>query len=143
MAVSRIDGSIDEETFWKMQRSKILDHAIVGYCTIGFRSGLFAKKLKEEGFKDVYNGEGVVLWTHDPLAEPLVRYSDDGKKKPVKEVHVYGKDWDLAKDEYKTEKFSSVASVTSGMFGTVRSIVSRMWKHTPSKTDEKNKGSEN
>jgi rhodanese-related sulfurtransferase len=38
---------------------------LVPYCTIGYRSGTYAEKLKARGYKDVRNGEGVVMWTHD------------------------------------------------------------------------------
>mmetsp|Transcript_24226 Transcript_24226/g.38914 ORF Transcript_24226/g.38914 Transcript_24226/m.38914 type:complete len:172 (+) Transcript_24226:55-570(+) len=103
--VSQLQGSIDEEQFWGLDEKSIGDRPIVAYCTIGFRSGLFAQKLKKQGFPHVYNSEGVVLWTHDPKAEPLIRIvtlHDEGKSKhiPVKEVHVYGNEWDLADDRF-------------------------------------------
>jgi len=43
--VSRFPKSIDEEEFWK-NKKLYKDAHVVSYCTIGFRSGVFAQKLK-------------------------------------------------------------------------------------------------
>mmetsp|Transcript_10591 Transcript_10591/g.25890 ORF Transcript_10591/g.25890 Transcript_10591/m.25890 type:complete len:182 (+) Transcript_10591:134-679(+) len=127
--VSRISGSIDEDEFWKMDvKSMQKDTHVVGYCTIGFRSGMFAQKVKNKGIENVYNSEGVVLWTHDRKTEPLIRRDERGNEQPTKEVHVYGSDWDLADEGYKTFKFSTFENVTVGVAGTIGSTLRRWFQ---------------
>ncbi|CAM9115724.1 unnamed protein product [Ascophyllum nodosum] len=48
--------SREEENKWDV---------VVPYCTVGYRSGLYAKKLLDLGYPAVRNSEGVLLWTHD------------------------------------------------------------------------------
>mmetsp|Transcript_38764 Transcript_38764/g.74464 ORF Transcript_38764/g.74464 Transcript_38764/m.74464 type:complete len:189 (-) Transcript_38764:100-666(-) len=124
--VSRFPKSIDEEEFWK-NKDSYKDSHVVSYCTIGFRSGVFAQKLKKLGYPHVYNGEGVVLWTYDEATQ-LVHREKDGSEVPVKKVHVYGNEWDLAADSYETVKFSSTDSVTTGFVGTVSTMLKRLWR---------------
>ncbi|GAB5363515.1 hypothetical protein AAMO2058_000889700 [Amorphochlora amoebiformis] len=121
--VSFIPGSIDEEKFWTMDLKALKNTHIVSYCTIGFRSGLFAQKLKNKGLEHVYNSEGIVLWTHDSEVK-LIHKNKNGKEEPAKKVHVYGASWDLASNKYETVKFSGLG----GVGGTLYGIYSRMWR---------------
>ncbi|MCB9664606.1 MAG: rhodanese-like domain-containing protein [Alphaproteobacteria bacterium] len=67
---------------------------VVAYCTIGYRSGQWAKEQREKGL-DVRNLAGSVLaWTH--AGGPLVH---DGE--PTRKVHVYGATWNLARSDYE------------------------------------------
>jgi sodium/bile acid cotransporter 7 len=67
---------------------------IVAYCTLGFRSGKFAAKLRGEGF-DAYNLRGAILaWTH--AGQPLVDAEGETRR-----VHVYGRKWNLVASEYE------------------------------------------
>ncbi|NIA14534.1 MAG: hypothetical protein GWP08_10675 [Nitrospiraceae bacterium] len=69
---------------------------IVAYCTIGYRSGRYAAKLRKEGF-DVHNLRGGILaWVHADGAL-------ENESGATKRVHVYGRDWDLAPEDYETE----------------------------------------
>jgi hypothetical protein len=78
---------------------------VVCYCTIGFRSGKFAKTLRGLQRRDgkpvhVYNLEGSVLgWVHEGL--PVV----DSTGKPAQRLHVYGSKWDLAPRALETVRF--------------------------------------
>ena len=82
---------------------------VVPYCTIGYRSGVFAQKLidsklhlHEQGV-EVKNGQGVVVWSYcDELQ--LVR-REDGVELPTLELHTYGSPWDLAHPRYKPTHF--------------------------------------
>ncbi len=62
---------------------------VLVYCTVGARSQEIGKKLKEEGFKHVYNlYGGIIQWSNDEL--PLFK-----DKKPTDEVHTYSKSWGI------------------------------------------------
>ncbi len=91
--VSRIPGAMDHQDFEK-SIADYSDSTIVAYCTIGYRSGLYTEALIERGF-DAKNLEGgIVAWTH--VDGPLSNQWGD-----TKEVHVYGRKWDLVADGYQ------------------------------------------
>ena len=90
--VSWIPGSIDKETF-EAHPEQYRDRPVVTYCTIGARSGVYAKKLQNDGW-DVRNLHGsLLLWTHAGL--PL-----ENAEGPTKTVHTYGKQWALVAEGY-------------------------------------------
>jgi rhodanese-related sulfurtransferase len=65
------------------------DQKIVVYCSIGARSQDIGKKLKAEGFKEVYNLYGGIFhWVNEE--KPV--FSD---KLPTKKIHVYSKTWGI------------------------------------------------
>ncbi|EFJ52677.1 hypothetical protein VOLCADRAFT_85899 [Volvox carteri f. nagariensis] len=67
-----------------------------GRSTAGYRSGLFADKLRRKHGLEAYNLRGSILaWTQAgyPLADPR-----DGK--PTDRVHVFSKDWSLQGEGY-------------------------------------------
>ena len=91
-AVSMIPGAITQREF-EDRRESFRDETIVTYCTAGYRSGLYAKKLQKKGW-DVLNLEGSLLsWTH--AGGPL----EDGEG-PTKRIHVYSADWSLEASGY-------------------------------------------
>ena len=98
---------------------------VVPYCTVGFRSGLYAKDLLEQhGLQNVRNGEGVIMWTFDGngLVQPAPATAPEALGRSVtddavvseqaalqnvtKRVHVFGKPWDMAAEGYTTEYFT-------------------------------------
>lgn len=89
--VSVIAGAISQDEFERADKrtqydpNALLNATIVPYCTIGFRSGLYARKLKALGYANVKNGEGIVMWTHD-VGNGLV----DPEGAETRRVHVYG-----------------------------------------------------
>jgi rhodanese-related sulfurtransferase len=92
-AVSMIPGAITRDEF-DADRARYAGSRVVAYCTIGARSGEFAAELHEQGWK-VRNLEGSILaWTH--VGGDLV-----GPDGPTNRVHVYGRRWNLAADEYE------------------------------------------
>ncbi len=65
------------------------DRAIVTYCSVGYRSGAFAKKLRAAGFTNVVNLEGSIFrWANE--GRQVVR--DGGS---VDKVHPYNGTWGL------------------------------------------------
>ena len=65
------------------------DRPIVTYCSVGYRSGAFAKKLGDAGFTNVLNLEGSIFrWANE--GRQVVR---DGRT--AVEVHPYNGTWGL------------------------------------------------
>jgi sodium/bile acid cotransporter 7 len=92
MEVSMIPGAIDVRTFQQSAQS-YRETIVVPYCTAGYRSGLFTQELQKSGW-DVRNLEGSILaWTLAGL--PL-----ENTEGPTKRIHVYGRTWDLAAEEF-------------------------------------------
>jgi len=64
------------------------DALIIVYCTIGARSELIGEKLKKDGFKNVYNlYGGLVYWKNQGYTVV------DSNGKATKNIHVYSKEW--------------------------------------------------
>ena len=74
------------------------DRPIVTYCSVGYRSGAFAKKLGDAGFTNVANLEGSIFrWANE--GRPVVR----GGRKADK-VHPYNGTWGLLlKRQYRAD----------------------------------------
>ncbi len=91
--VSMIPGAITGEEFLSNVEDYNDDSIVIAYCTIGSRSGLFAKRLQG---KKVYNLRGGVLaWAH--AGKTFI----DSQGKQTIRVHVYGPQWDLLPEGYK------------------------------------------
>ena len=92
--VSMISGAISKNEFEKNIK-KYEDKIIVVYCTIGYRSAKYIKKLKKKNVL-AYNLEGSILgWVHEAL--PVVNPT----KEEVKRVHVYGRSWNVLPKDYE------------------------------------------
>jgi len=91
--VSMLPGAITAREF-EENIERYRDKTIVVYCTIGSRSGHYARDLVEEGLI-AYNLRGSILaWIH--AGQKLV---SDGKE--TRRVHVYGRRWNLAPEGYE------------------------------------------
>ncbi len=92
-AVSMIEGAITAAQF-DGHRESHQGTTVVTYCTMGYRSGMFARRLVEQGWK-AFNLEGAILgWTH--AGGELV--NADG---PTMRVHVYSRKLDLLPEGYE------------------------------------------
>ncbi len=92
-AVSMIPGAISRQEFQR-RRQEFDGRTVVTYCTIGYRSGLVTQELRQQGW-DAYNLEGSILaWTH--AGQVL-----ESEGSETRRVHVYGRKWDLAADDYE------------------------------------------
>lgn len=92
--ISMIPEAITLEDFNK-RRDSFKDRNIIVYCTIGYRSGLYTKKLVSKGFSAYNLKGGVLLWSHakrDFVKNGVV----------TQKVHVYGKQWDLLQASYQS-----------------------------------------
>ena len=117
MEVSVLPGAIGADEFERRCRSSPEEYhgaICIPYCTIGFRSGLYCRRLLAGEFglpaPDVRNGEGVVLWSFD------VGTFEGG----ARALHVYGSEWDVAAAGFKTVRFGARGHLA----GALRMIVS-------------------
>ncbi len=87
--VSMIPGAVSEKQFLRdLEQHK--DRLVIGYCTISYRSGEFARKLRAEHGITMYNLRGGLLaWVHD--GGDIV-----DQKGKTRRIHVYGRKWNLA-----------------------------------------------
>ena len=93
-AVSTIPGAITVEEF-ERDHNDGRDVSVVTYCTIGYRSGLFADRLRQRGVTVLNLSGGILAWSHadGQLVTPA--------GEPTKRVHVYGRRWNLLPPEYE------------------------------------------
>lgn len=92
-AISTLPGAVPAEAV-QADPDAFRGRTLVAYCTIGLRSGRWAKARRAEGL-EVLDLEGSLLgWTH--AGGPLV-----GPDGPTRRVHVYGAPWDLARTDYE------------------------------------------
>jgi sodium/bile acid cotransporter 7 len=86
--VSMIPGAVTDVHFLE-NVEKYKDDILIGYCTISYRSGELAKKLREERGITMYNLRGGLLaWAHD--GGKVVDQQGE-----TKGIHVYERKWNL------------------------------------------------
>ena len=87
--VSIIPGAITQAEFEKAKH-KHRGKAVIAYCTVGYRSGIYAKKLQQNGWK-AWNYKGSILdWCKNQL--PVKTPSGQTTKR----VHTYNSSYALA-----------------------------------------------
>ncbi len=91
--VSMLPGAVTEKEFLK-NPERYGDKVIVGYCTISYRSGKLAEKLKARGIAMLNLEGGLLAWVH---AGGKV-YDRNGE---THRIHVYGRKWDLGPKDYE------------------------------------------
>lgn len=100
--------------------NKAKPEKIVFYCTIGYRSGVEAKKF-QEAYPELnfYSLDGIVPYTHAAKADdlPLVQRRNNGKENTAtKRVHVFGSAWsNFANPEFDVVVFSKTKFLVEGM----------------------------
>ena len=87
-------GTISKKRF-EESRDAYRNFEIVPYCTIGYRSGVYAQGLQKSGFKTRNLKGSVLSWAH--AGGKFV----DSKGKATKRVHVYGEKWNLLPEGYE------------------------------------------
>lgn len=116
--VSVLPGNVVLKEDFDKDTKAYTDKNIVTYCTVGIRSGKYAQQLIDQGFPHVYNLKGsIVAWSQEGY--PLVK--NDGKQTPTKQVHTFGKTWDLVGDGYESIQFGAV----QGSVELARSVLPR------------------
>ncbi len=93
-AVSMIQGAITVEEY-KANKDKYSGKTLITYCTIGYRSGIYADEHKNDGkIKNLFAAS--LGWAHAGFP-----FYKDGQE--TKKIHVYGVNWDLLPDGYEAD----------------------------------------
>lgn len=92
-AVSMLPGAVTEKQFSK-DPSAYRGPTLIAYCTISYRSGKLAQKLRAQGLTVLNLEGGLLAWVH---AGGTV-YDKNGE---TKRIHVYGRKWNLAPKDYE------------------------------------------
>lgn len=93
MTVSMLPGAITKEEF-ERNIKQYQNKMIVAYCTIGYRSGKYARSKQLQDI-NILNLEGSLLaWSH--VQGNLV--NDLGA---TKQVHIFNRQWQLTADDYQ------------------------------------------
>ena len=109
-SVSMIEGAMTPTEFEEqLTNDSIENKRVLVYCTIGYRSGMEARRLQRKyRTLQIYNSDGIVAYTHAQQKEdaeaapPLV---DPATGKPTHNVHTFGSMWDFADRDYQTKHF--------------------------------------
>ena len=125
--VSIIPTAIRKEVFEKT-KDQYKNHTVVAYCTIGYRSGLYVKKLRDDGCCEEVGGakalnlRGSILdWSLEGY--PLV---DEKTGRETKRVHVYGETWNLVGDGYQAEWHKKPLAIVA-VWDYLKGVLSRLW----------------
>lgn len=110
--VSMLPTAITKEEFLLLKPQLAKNTRIVPYCTIGHRSGVFGTQLLEEGFQSVFNGEGIVLWSHYESCR-LVTGPD---KAPTNRVHTFGTQWDKVPHNIEAVQFGYASLIKAVIY---------------------------
>ncbi len=95
--VSMIPGAITLKEFEKrFDENRLGDTLYIAYCTVGYRSGLFAEKYRAKRVNVMNLRGGVLAWAqaHRPF------WDESGKE--TLRLHVYDKPWDFVPPEYES-----------------------------------------
>ena len=99
MKVSMLPAAITKKAYLR-EPERYRDAVVVAYCTISYRSGVFARNMADKGFT-VYNLKGGILaWT----LEGGSVYDPQGRK--TRRIHVFAERWNYAPRGYRTETFN-------------------------------------
>lgn len=106
--VSRLPGpsTLTQQEFEARGPEAFVGKRIVCYCTVGYRSGQYAKQLRRRHGLDARNLRGSILaWTHGghPLVEPPGPDGEAGRE--TRRVHVYSREWALQAPGYEAVVF--------------------------------------
>ena len=146
--VSVIEGAITKEEFSQRAHEIPQNAQVVLYCTIGYRSGLEARRLKikyPEFQTRIKSLDGIVSYTH-ALGETLNtrKYQNEkSEKEPpsaaprkichpqtgqsTKKVHTFGGVWGLVDDEYFESTHFSIPELLLRLMQVSGSVVSCVW----------------
>lgn len=80
-AVSMIAGAITAEEFDRTQET-YEGSTVVAYCTVGHRSGMYARELVERGWNALNLRGAILAWTH--VGGPL-----EDENGPTHRVHIW------------------------------------------------------
>ena len=99
MAVSTLPDAVSQQDFLN-HRDRYTGKSVITYCTISYRSGVFARDLAAQGITVINLQGGILAW----ILEGGTVYDAHGQ--PIRRVHVYGEKWNYAAEGYESVTFS-------------------------------------
>ena len=101
--VSRMAQSLSIVEFEEKYKGDRIERPVVVYCTIGARSGKYARSIS--GRCRAYNSTGIVPFSfaEEANAGPLALVDADGR--PATKIHVFARPWDLASERFEAVMF--------------------------------------
>ena len=99
MAISMLPGAITKKQFLE-NPDNFRDKTVVTYCTISYRSGVFARDMAAKDIPIINLSGGILAWIHEggKVYDPQGRVTN--------RVHVFGNRWNYAPDRYEAVTFS-------------------------------------
>jgi len=94
IAVSYIPGAITVAEY-ENNLARYQDATVIAYCTIGYRSGLYAEKLQQQGIEALNLAGSLLSWSH--VGGRLTNGTKDTRK-----IHVFGRQWQLTSSAYES-----------------------------------------
>ncbi|MCP9883739.1 rhodanese-like domain-containing protein [Synechococcus sp. ATX 2A4] len=91
--VSMLPGAITKEEF-ERNSTRYRSWVVVPYCTIGVRSGIYTKTLRDQGFEAQNLAGSALAWAHAGLP-----FEADGQA--TRRVHVFNAGWNLLPRGYE------------------------------------------
>jgi sodium/bile acid cotransporter 7 len=98
VSVSKLPNAITSEEFLK-DPNKHKNAIIVAYCTISYRSGVFAEEMEKKGIKINNLAGGLLAW----VLEGGKIFDTQGE---TKRIHVYGQKWSYLPKGYEMVMFN-------------------------------------
>ena len=116
--VARLPRSVSRCYFENADAASLCGVKIVVICTVGRRSGSYARQLVMRGCENVFNSQGIVAYSHHHLARgagPHALVDEEGR--PATRLHVYARPWDLGSERFESVRFGLVGAARAAMFG--------------------------
>ena len=92
--VSVIPGSISAKEF-EADPSRFASKLLVAYCTAGYRSGVYAQRMQQQGIQINSLHGGILAWCQHQ--QPLQTLDGHATYR----VHVHGRRWNLVEPPYE------------------------------------------
>jgi sodium/bile acid cotransporter 7 len=109
--VSTLDGAVSLQEFEQQASLFPPETKVVTYCTIGYRSGMEARRLQSQYALEgrISSLDGIVAYTH-----ALARNKENDKAPKVvdrmghetRNIHTFGKSWNCVDTDYEAQHFS-------------------------------------
>lgn len=111
--ISTIEGAISLHEFEQRISSLPPETQVVTYCTIGYRSGLEARRLQYQYALQgrISSLDGIVAYTHaitseDDNGDDIPRVVCPATGSDASAVHTFGSQWDCVAENYESKHFS-------------------------------------
>ena len=105
--VSMIPGAIALDEFEATLETTESPVTVITYCTIGYRSGFEARRLRQKySIPQVYSLDGILAYTHAPSSSLIQIDAKTMESVPTSRVHTFGFIWkNCANPDYEISMY--------------------------------------